>query len=208
MFGELIGLWCAHEWDVLGKPAFHSDRTWARARRADARHAARNTAHRRLSRRAPIRVGGNERPAARRASHRGGRRRLGATSGRRPARAVAHHRQRVSGLLARSANSCATKTAGAKSSSASTRTGALTVRAERRPCPRRTTTRANQARCARSRPALEGLDLRDRNAACTPRLAGRSSSITATLAADGADTLQALKSHNKVDPLEAPAKPI
>lgn len=23
MFGELIGLWCAHEWDVLGKPAFH-----------------------------------------------------------------------------------------------------------------------------------------------------------------------------------------
>jgi len=23
MFGELIGLWCAHEWDVLGKPAFN-----------------------------------------------------------------------------------------------------------------------------------------------------------------------------------------
>ncbi|NUM48583.1 MAG: SAM-dependent methyltransferase [Anaerolineales bacterium] len=22
MFGELIGLWCAHEWDQLGKPAF------------------------------------------------------------------------------------------------------------------------------------------------------------------------------------------
>lgn len=23
MFGELIGLWCAHEWDALGKPAFN-----------------------------------------------------------------------------------------------------------------------------------------------------------------------------------------
>lgn len=23
MFGELIGLWCAHEWDLLGKPAFN-----------------------------------------------------------------------------------------------------------------------------------------------------------------------------------------
>jgi len=23
MFGELIGLWCAHEWDVLGQPAFN-----------------------------------------------------------------------------------------------------------------------------------------------------------------------------------------
>jgi len=23
MFGELIGLWCAHEWEALGKPAFH-----------------------------------------------------------------------------------------------------------------------------------------------------------------------------------------
>ena len=23
MFGELIGLWCAHEWEVLGKPAFN-----------------------------------------------------------------------------------------------------------------------------------------------------------------------------------------
>lgn len=23
MFGELIGLWCAHEWDVLGRPAFN-----------------------------------------------------------------------------------------------------------------------------------------------------------------------------------------
>lgn len=23
MFGELIGLWCAHEWDTLGKPAFN-----------------------------------------------------------------------------------------------------------------------------------------------------------------------------------------
>lgn len=23
MFGELVGLWCAHEWDALGKPAFH-----------------------------------------------------------------------------------------------------------------------------------------------------------------------------------------
>ncbi|MGE0595935.1 MAG: class I SAM-dependent methyltransferase, partial [Hyphomonadaceae bacterium] len=23
MFGELLGLWCAHEWDVLGKPAFN-----------------------------------------------------------------------------------------------------------------------------------------------------------------------------------------
>ncbi len=21
MFGELIGLWCAHEWEALGKPA-------------------------------------------------------------------------------------------------------------------------------------------------------------------------------------------
>ena len=23
MFGELIGLWCAHEWEVLGRPAFN-----------------------------------------------------------------------------------------------------------------------------------------------------------------------------------------
>jgi NADH dehydrogenase [ubiquinone] 1 alpha subcomplex assembly factor 7 len=23
MFGELIGLWCAHEWEALGKPAFN-----------------------------------------------------------------------------------------------------------------------------------------------------------------------------------------
>jgi len=53
MFGELIGLWCAHEWDVLGKPAFNlielgpgrgvlMQDAWRATQRIEGMHAAAN----------------------------------------------------------------------------------------------------------------------------------------------------------------------
>ncbi len=182
-----------------GQAGVQSYRAWPRPRRADARRVARHSTHRRLPRRRQRRARGNQRAAARRARSARGRMPNGPSASTTPRPARRSSSPTNSSIACRSANSCAAKMAGARSSSALSDSDELTFGLSAAlPAPDSDDEIGAVREIA---PALQRSSTKSSNA-CTRRPAARSSSITAIVRPEGADTLQALKRHKKVDPLD------